>query len=895
MKIVKNIKSVVVMSLLAFTLSSCSGKVDDVLSDMQVTVAKRINWNIEQLTRLKNVGLVTDAMYDGLVTNINSRLGKITNTDNTNLDSNVANFIKPALSYIMSTSGSPFSGVAGADNLAEYPTFKTYVENIGSVSSYLGSNKGNPSVDSKKVTPLEIFSTKNTTKSSGGQDINEILNSRIYVLNADLVGTDLSDLAIAMKTIKELKDKTGLSNEERDKLAKARGWLSNFKETDMSLLDGSTSLTRITKPNAEAYKVATGSGIPESKSDESLNNPLKGEDLAIFSSTVPVMAIRLQELDDKVIDALLKEINDAGDSYLIDYVDGDANKGARVYRMFYPVSYVDTVKYDSTNKKANIISKKSDLITVNIMTGQVNLAKDNDYYSAEELKSIEAIYNVLGNSDNESSFTIWDKAKTKEKHNGIESDVESNTILLKDYLEYTYLPTFIKDEPFVALGRKVRLYGIEKDGTFKDTTKIGKFIDKTGFPITGAEPIKLDDLVDRKSGNKDNEKTAIKLDNLDGTKKENSSETSKTPIYIGGQWESEVYRGGVESFAYKNKYGNYIRNGWAWIDANKDGKAECYKFVDGVLVTSEIKDEDSAIVNRDGQWIQNGEIQYKTVSESDETKDTSTKVEINIGSSTGLASDVNKARFEKTVYKSEISPVSEFPNNSSDNSVAKVDGKENGGKKSRLIHYGIFLNTDLYRTQLYSGWLNVNGEGSGGSLTWWNEWLKKAKFSYSIDKNKLAEYLNVNFIADTTGDRDNTIVLDANTLGAIQSNLLQEKRIEQITLVRTLLVGLGFFCFVYGALLLVAWVIDTSTMIEINLFTLLTFGKCVAIVDSVERPVSDLSGKAYLTFNGVLLRLIALVGLGLVLINVDFLGLVGRLYDALKGITDFVQKGFFGK
>ena len=117
MKIVKNIKSVVVMSLLAFTLSSCSGKVDDVLSDMQVTVAKRINWNIEQLTRLKNVGLVTDAMYDGLVTNINSRLGKITNTDNTNLDSNVANFIKAALSYIMSTSGSPFSGVAGADNL----------------------------------------------------------------------------------------------------------------------------------------------------------------------------------------------------------------------------------------------------------------------------------------------------------------------------------------------------------------------------------------------------------------------------------------------------------------------------------------------------------------------------------------------------------------------------------------------------------------------------------------------------------------------------------------------------------------------------------------------------------------------------------------------------------
>ena len=69
----------------------------------------------------------------------------------------------------------------------------------------------------------------------------------------------------------------------------------------------------------------------------------------------------------------------------------------------------------------------------------------------------------------------------------------------------------------------------------------------------------------------------------------------------------------------------------------------------------------------------------------------------------------------------------------------------------------------------------------------------------------------------------------------------------------------------------------------------------VAVADSVEVPVSDLGGKAYLTFNGVLFRLIALVGLGLVLINVDFLGLVGRLYDALKGITDFVQKGFFGK
>jgi len=877
----KKIKKIILLFPIVFSsiaITSCSVGVNNLLSSFQSTIQSRIAWNTEQLNRLKSVGLITEGMYNGLIENMAARTDRLSEISEDSLQTNVANIIKPSLAFSMTTTSDPFSEITSGD-LSKYPVFANYVANIDTVKGLLGSNPGNPA---DGIKALEIFASKDTTQAASGQNLNEILKSKIYVLNADIVGNDLSDIAIAMNTIKEFKDKKDLTPEEKDKLDKARTWLAYFKETDMSLLDGNTSLTRITTPNDKAYEIATGDSIPDG-SDESLNNPEDGKDLVIFSDTVPVMGLRVQELDNKVIDNILKQVNDAGDSYLIDYINGDKNQGARIYKMYYPVSYVDSVSWDSNTSKTKIETKESEYINVNIMTGKVNLIKDNDYYKPDELKEIEALYNVLGNSDNESSFTVWSKDKFKETHNGVETEFESNTILLKDYLEYTYLPGFITNENYGALGRKIRLYGIQNDGSFKDKTIIGKFIDKLGAPVSGAEPLRLDDLIDNKSGNKDNDKKAIKLTGTSG-----GGTTLRTPggtpIYSGGTWSQVTVGGGVNTthWTYTRADNTLLKDGWAYIDSDGDGKAECYYFENGKMAAS--KTVDGYELNSDGQWVENGVVKQYDIAANNSA---------NNNSSTGLASDMNKAKFNNIEFADTIHPTSVFPISSDDFSIAGTDGKENGNPNSRLIHYGIFVNVNLYKSQMYSGWLDTLGEGSGGSLNWWNSWLRKAKFTYSIDKNKLAEYLNVNFTADTTDSDKDAVVLDKNTLMAIQQQISKETRNDFINTIRTWFVALGFMCFVYGIALVGAWALDVNTMLAFKLLGILTFGKCIAVSDDIDKPNTD-NGKLYMTFAGVMFRLIALAGLGIILINVDFLVVVGNMYNAIKNLTDFISKGLFG-
>ena len=873
----KNIRNrllIAFFSLSTLLLTSCTGNINNVLSGFQSTVSRRVDWNIEQLGRLKSVGLITDNMYNSLSSNMKSRLLDLTSTDETNLKGNIKNLIEPALAYVVNTKASPFNGITSA-NLESMPMFKNYVENIGGIATLLRSNRGNPPVESTNVKPLEILSSKDEASGSGETKLNQVLKAKVYVLNSDLAGTDLSDIAIAMHTIKELKDKNGLTEEEKDKLSKARGYLAYFKETDVSLLGDNESLTRVTSPNTDAYNIATGYKIPSSNSNEALNKPENGKDLVIFSDSVPVIGIRLREIDSSVIDKLLKDINDSKDSFIIDYPDGNPANGARIYRMVYPVSYIDSISL--ADNKASFTVKKSDYMQVNIMTGKAILSKESKTYKPDELNSLEQLYNILGNSDNESSFTIWNKVKTTENHNNKNIEVESNSILLKDYLEYVYLPNFIKGELFVALGRKIRFYGINSDNTFKDVSVIGKFIDKLGSPISGAGYLTIGDILDKNSGIKENLKTAVKLHTGESSTSNTTVSSNTANTYTGGNWKQEH-----GSWKYTTSLGNSRNDGWYWIDGNNDGTAESYYFKNSLLVANTTVD--GYKINADGQWVNDsGTVQTKKLDSNSSSSNTS---------STGLVSDTVKNKFESKTFKSTINPIVEFPINQGDNVVAGEDGKSNGTENSKLIHYGIYLDTNLYKSQMYSGWLNIDGDGSGGSLNWWNNWLSKAKFSYSIDKRALSDYLDMNFSADGVKTKDDTIVLDRNTIGDIQDSIDKDRRVGFVTLFRTLFVGLGFVTFIYGFLLLSAWVIDTSTMLNTKFLNILTLGKCIAVIEKTE-------GLSYgdvvpLTFSGIILRIISLVGLGIILINADFLGIVGKIYGALSGLVQFIAKGIFG-
>lgn len=67
---------------------------------------------------------------------------------------------------------------------------------------------------------------------------------------------------------------------------------------------------------------------------------------------------------------------------------------------------------------------------------------------------------------------------------------------------------------------------------------------------------------------------------------------------------------GISNWWYQKTDGTYIRNAWAWIDGNKDGISECYRFDQNgwMYVSTTI---DGYTVNESGAWTVDGKTQTR--------------------------------------------------------------------------------------------------------------------------------------------------------------------------------------------------------------------------------------------------------------------------------------------
>ena len=74
---------------------------------------------------------------------------------------------------------------------------------------------------------------------------------------------------------------------------------------------------------------------------------------------------------------------------------------------------------------------------------------------------------------------------------------------------------------------------------------------------------------------------------------------------------------------YDNGDGTYAQNEWRWLDADRDGTAECYCFDRNGYLYTDTTTPDGSAVNADGAWTVNGIVQTKAVAVS-EAEDVST-------------------------------------------------------------------------------------------------------------------------------------------------------------------------------------------------------------------------------------------------------------------------------
>ena len=953
-------------------LTSCSGSIGDVLDSYSTTIQSRVDWNKEQLNTLAGAGLVSAQMKENIFNEIDSNVGKIAKLDGSGdeqLTQDKINLIKNFI--VHSTANGDW---AEKDESGKYEMWKSHGHAV--VPEKLGAD------DTSKG--FEIFANKDASSTSAGDKLDTILTSaKVYVLNTSaLSGKDLAEVSNACKSIKDLRDKckgdeSSLSDEDKATLTAARAVVNaSFVRTDITILKDQSLMTN----TLENDNVQWSGDADDAKTTEADANKTGNEgankDLVFLSGGYPAFSMRLHELNGKTVQDLLKLVKNSNDAFLI---DDASNGGNKVYSMVYPLSYVDSLEWDGTNAKTHI--SQSNLVSVNIMTGSVVNTTPTELLNQDERKALEKIFRAVNkNNEGGSSFIVGEPIDYTWKYQNSSDTVSyrCNSIVLRDYLEYTYLPDFMSGgEQFVSLGRRVRLNEFNTDGTVKDINNFGWFIDREGKRVEGAKAVSINDLVDFRSGNTDNKGTAIRLNNTmpdGGTVKSDLTEPSwltstgaTQGINIGGgdsggssggtgdgAWQQG--EGGRWWYKYNNgtypkdrvvtiggkKYG-FDSEGWMLSNTTKAFGGTTYSFAADGVATAQASNSGSGSSSSNGEWQQgtDGRWWYKfsdgtypknkveTIGgkkygfDSEGWMLANTTKEFSgttysfgadgVATSSGASGDgTNGANgtsgdntqeaqsqvktFTKSEYATKIWMTTYFPIKDDDNkfSLAAKDAGAIGTDKSVDILYGMCINVSVFDSQLYSSWISISDEAStSGGIAWWNQWLGSAHYSYHIDTDRLKEYLDMNFTADVLSKDTNRIILNPTTIATIQTDFNTDKRKSSYGSMQAAFKIVGIFMIAYAILLPLAWAFDTQTVADFKIVNLITFGKREAIVSKEDIPDYNENKKQYLTFSGAILSMIAIIGLSVLLLTVNFMAVVAGIVNVLIMLVEGLQSAFF--
>ena len=895
--------STAVLTTLA-TVSGCGTKsVAEIFTGYTTTISSRIDWNMGELRKLKNIGLISEDAYNSVEVELTNRKKTLTRIGNSNKSSSsdpndpnatdnqgLPNDIKTACSAVVGKIEVP-------KDKKEEGKVKTWNESQSGVWQYLQPDK-----DTKNIVELIAVKDKNSDALTA---LDSLVKTEIYTLKMNK-NSDLSDIITAVKAVKAYDaDPTAHGNVSEAEYDKAWKLIDqNVQSSGVTLLDSTDSLFRTTTSND---KVLTADGAHPTKSyddttsEEVANDPTKAQDLAVFCGEYAVVSFRLHEMNGDTVDKIVSEVGNSTDSYLVLRPQG-ATSSSKIIKLVYPVSYIDELEYDGSNVKANI--KESEYININIMTGQLTLTEKSNRLTDDERANLQSVLNTVGTyhedqAKNMSSFVGWDNKKVKMKdHKGALKEYETATVLLKDYLEYTYLPGLMgADEKFVALGRRIRINDLENDGTVKDTANFAKFIDRSGYEIEGASSISVGDLLDYRSGNKDYDEKAIRSTavmpavgkeislNNSGTSSSNNSSTGNTSntgsastsipapsaqVADNVTWEQDSNG----KWKLKLSDASYAQDGW-YMTADGNGKYHYFHFTGGLMDSNtDIKPNSTVTyhVDDNGYLINPDDNQpWERASGG--------------GASTVASSTDDK--FKETLYSKTIKPTATFPIADSTNNVYvdRTDGNDIGTSNGPEMFYGMCISTNVFTSQLYSGWIHGEDE-SKGNLEWWNAWLESAKMRYHIDIDALEKYLNLNFTADMLDGDDTTIVLNKDTLEKIQNQMNSESRVSFVGTIRTIPIILGYLAYAEAFLLLAAWVIDTTFSFEFKIMPVISFGTCVAVMYADD--VAEYGDVKYLTFSSVLARALTLVGIGVALTAFNIIGALGKIIGTALSIAKFL-------
>lgn len=389
----------------------------------------------------------------------------------------------------------------------------TYMVNNGYTSSFnmpLFNGKGS------NIEPISIVDGKT------GETINSRFGYKVYVIKPfeNIDGGKSLDEVIEMVK-KATKDPEKIDNTILNKLFQPA---KDSKNNDVTLLD-------ISKRNNQVIANSTGSTLVDdakfalegglvketyagnkvigtvNSSKSSLNTKQTeakpGNDMIIRAANgqVPIMSIRFHEFNKDAVDNIVKTLGMNPDQYLFTTYDSDGNSENRVYIMEYPVNYVDTIKNNDKDLSQYIMEFKKSNMGINVRTGK--LVKYGTAWGKEKEEGVymddsDPYLSVAGAANNtaegQSAFVVdGTSADGQEMVIGeSKTKVKTGRIILRDYLEATYAPGIVDNEPIVIFGRKLRI--LQFSGSKNNI--VAKYYDKEGKVIENSASLMIDDFAD---------------------------------------------------------------------------------------------------------------------------------------------------------------------------------------------------------------------------------------------------------------------------------------------------------------------------------------------------------------------------------------------------------------
>lgn len=302
---------------------------------------------------------------------------------------------------------------------------------------------------------------------------------------------------------------------------------------------------------------------------------------------------------------------------------------------------------------------------------------------------------------------------------------------------------------------------------------------------------------------------------------------------------------------------------------------ESYNYVNNLAFNnSNNKDIDGSIV-----YINDTSDNSSSESESNSNNDESDD---------GLRGSLSKIDTLESVAVNEIKTTIGFP--SLDIATADFSVKTQDNDTDRPIMYVMLVKANMFDTSLFSGWIQQTSN-TENSLVWWNTWLARHDFVYSINENSLVNFLKVNFSTELL--ENDIIILNLETLSKIQQEYSDEDKQNIAEWLRTLFIVVGYALIAYGTILLLCWALDVNLDLGFNVLKKASFNKWVAVRYDDEASGMVKSDTKYVTFGKLLVSVFWIFLLGILLISVDIMQLIISIINLFGSvasyITDFIS------